>query len=44
MTSAVCAGDAQAAAECFTSDGIYHDGFYGEFAGREAIGRMITGL
>jgi SnoaL-like domain len=44
MTSAVCAGDAQVAAECFTSDGVYHDGFYGEFAGREAIASMITGL
>lgn len=44
MTSAICAGDARAAALCFTPDGIYHDGFYGEFAGREAIANMITGL
>lgn len=44
MTSAICAGDARAAASCFTPDGIYHDGFYGEFAGREAIANMITGL
>lgn len=44
MTSAICAGDARAAASCFTADGIYHDGFYGEFAGREAIANMITGL
>ena len=44
MTSAICAGDARAAAECFTPDGVYHDGFYGEFAGREAIAGMITGL
>lgn len=44
MTSAICAGDARAAAECFTPYGVYHDGFYGEFAGREAIAGMITGL
>lgn len=44
MTSAICAGDARAAAECFTPDGVYHDGFYGEFAGREAIADMVTGL
>ena len=44
MTSAICAGDGRAAAECFTPDGVYHDGFYGEFAGREAIAGMITGL
>jgi len=42
MTSAICRGAAGSAAECFTADGIYHDGFYGEFAGREAIARMIT--
>ncbi|HKI63439.1 MAG TPA: nuclear transport factor 2 family protein [Burkholderiales bacterium] len=44
MTSAICAGDALVAAECFTPDGVYHDGFYGEFAGREAIAGMVTGL
>ena len=44
MTSAICAGDAQAAAECFIADGVYHDGFYGEFVGREAIVGMISGL
>ena len=44
MTSAICAGDARAAAECFTPDGVYHDGFYGEFAGREAIAGMVAGL
>jgi len=43
MTSAICAGNAQVAAECFTPDGIYQDGFYGEFTGREAIADMITG-
>ena len=44
MTSAICAGDARAAASCFTPDGVYHDGFYGEFAGREAIANMIAEL
>ena len=44
MTSAICAGDARAAAECFTPDGVYHDGFYGEFTGREAIAGMVAGL
>ena len=42
MTRAICAGDGQAAAACFTPAGVYHDGFYGEFAGREAIARMVT--
>ena len=44
MTSAICAGDARAAAECFTPDGVYHDGFYGAFSGREAIAGMVAGL
>ena len=42
MTSAICAGDGPGAAACFTPDGVYHDGFYGEFAGREAIQRMVS--
>lgn len=42
MTRAVCAGDGAGAAACFTPGGVYHDGFYGEFAGREAIARMVT--
>lgn len=41
MTAAVCAGDAEGAAGCFTADGIYHDGFYGEFKGRPEIARML---
>ncbi|HMA88615.1 MAG TPA: nuclear transport factor 2 family protein [Burkholderiales bacterium] len=41
MTRAICRGQAVEAADCFTPDGVYHDGFYGEFAGREAIARMI---
>src|SRR5512140_2146325 len=40
MTQAICRGDGAAAAACFTPDGIYHDGFYGEFRGREAIRSM----
>jgi uncharacterized protein (TIGR02246 family) len=44
MTRAICAGDGKAAAACFTPEGVYHDGFYGEFAGREAIARMVTAL
>jgi ketosteroid isomerase-like protein len=40
-TQAICRGDGAAAAACFTADGIYHDGFYGEFRGREAIRDMV---
>jgi len=42
MTAAICAGDAQGAAVCFTPHAVYHDGLYGEFSGREAIARMVT--
>ena len=41
MTRAICRGDGAAAAACFIPDGIYHDGFYGEFRGREAIRGMV---
>jgi ketosteroid isomerase-like protein len=41
MSQAVCRGDGAATAACFTRDGIYHDGFYGEFRGREAIRGMV---
>jgi hypothetical protein len=41
MTQAICRGDGQAVAACFTEDGAYHDGFYGEFRGRAAIAEMI---
>ena len=41
MTGAICAGDAEGAAACFTPEGAYHDGFYGEFAGRAGIARMV---
>jgi SnoaL-like domain len=41
MTQAICRGDGHAVAACFTEDGVYHDGFYGEFRGRAAIVAMI---
>jgi ketosteroid isomerase-like protein len=41
LTQAICRGDGEAAAACFIPDGIYHDGFYGEFRGREAIRGMV---
>ncbi|MDA0225859.1 MAG: nuclear transport factor 2 family protein [Proteobacteria bacterium] len=41
MTQAICRGDAQGATACFTPQGAYHDGFYGEFTGREEIERML---
>ena len=44
MTAAICAGDAEGAAACFTPDGVYHDGFYGEFRGRAEIARMVRDL
>ena len=36
-------GDGRALAALFTEDGIYHDHFYGDFAGRDAIARLIEG-
>lgn len=41
MTQAICRGDGAAAAACFVPDGIYHDGYYGEFRGRDAIRGMV---
>lgn len=41
MSQAICRGDGGAASACFTPDAIYHDGFYGEFRGREAIRDMV---
>ena len=41
LTQAICRGDGAAAAACFTADGSYHDGFYGEFRGPEAIRGMV---
>jgi ketosteroid isomerase-like protein len=39
--SAVEAGDGAGFAGLFTEDGVYHDVFYGEFAGRARIAAMI---
>ena len=44
MTAAICAGDADGAAACFVPQGVYHDGFYGEFRGRPEIARMVRDL
>lgn len=44
MSAAICAGDGEAAADCFTPEGVYHDGFYGEFSGRAEIARMVREL
>lgn len=41
MTRAICRGDGAAAANCFVPEGVYHDGFYGEFRGRAAIRGMV---
>jgi len=41
LTQAICRGDAEGAAACFREDGVYHDGFYGEFRGRAAIADMV---
>ena len=41
MTGAICAGNAEGAAACFSADGVYHDHFYGAFQGREQIARMV---
>ncbi len=41
MVNAVERGDGEAVAACFTTDGIYHDVFYGDFKGAD-IARMIN--
>ena len=41
MADAVCRGDGEGAADFFTSDGVYHDVFYGAFEGRKRIAEMI---
>lgn len=43
FTRAVEAGDGAALAALFTPDGVYHDTFYGAFAGRAAIRDMLEG-
>jgi ketosteroid isomerase-like protein len=42
FTQAVEAEDGARLAALFTPDGVYHDVFYGSFAGRERIAAMIT--
>lgn len=41
FAAAAEAGDGSALAALFTADGVYHDGFYGAFEGREAIRTML---
>jgi hypothetical protein len=41
FTAAVVANDGKGLAALFTTDGVYDDGFFGEFAGREAIAKML---
>ncbi len=41
LTGAVERRDGQAVAALFTEDGVYHDVFYGSFAGRERIAELI---
>ena len=41
FTSAVERRNGKAFAELFTEDGVYHDVFYGAFAGREKIAALI---
>ena len=40
MTTAAAAGDGAGVAACFTEDGVYHDVFYGAFAGSEIVGMI----
>lgn len=42
MAQAIACGDATAAGACFTADGSYHDGFYGEFVGAAGIADMVV--
>ena len=41
FTNAVESNDGKALAALFTEDGVYSDGFYGEFIGQEAIAVML---
>ena len=41
FTAAIEAGNGRALAALFTNDGVYHDTFYGEFKGRDAIQNML---
>lgn len=42
FTAAVEAGDGHALADCFHSDGTYHDYIYGAFTGSDAINQMLV--
>lgn len=44
FAGAVEAGDGEALAALFTEDGVYDDVFYGIFAGRDEIARMVDEL
>lgn len=44
FSNAVTAGDGAALGALFTEDGVYDDIFYGAFAGREAIARMLEDI
>jgi ketosteroid isomerase-like protein len=41
FTAAVAANDGAGLAALFADDGVYDDGFYGEYAGRAAIAKML---
>ncbi len=41
FAAAVAANDGKGLAALFASDGVYNDGFFGEYAGREAIAKML---
>lgn len=41
FSAAVEAGDGRAFAALFAEDGVYHDHFYGDFRGREAVRSLI---
>ncbi|MCY4128512.1 MAG: nuclear transport factor 2 family protein [Gammaproteobacteria bacterium] len=41
FTNAVESNDGKALAALFTADGVYSDGFYGEFVGQDAIAAML---
>ena len=44
LTAAAEAGDGEAFAACFTSNGVYHDYIYGDHTGRPDIAHMISDL
>ena len=41
FTKAVAANDGAAFSGLFTEDGVYDDGFFGEYKGRKAIAEML---